>query len=213
MLLRPPIARCSFGVLLTMGEARAPEEYGRADVIEEQLDRNSVTVNRAERSLSSGCGLKGPVLLPSASPAGSQTPVFPVRVLVRRLGSRAGVCRNLGHNVTSVGRPCWRSASPLSSSRISGQTHYRPCLLIQAGQFIMNSCGRRVTSIDHRSSVHLILCRRGLRRSLSSYLGSRAAGPRRHDLMALLCAGPCICSGMVAMLACNLYSCSELNSR
>ena len=45
-------------------EARALKEYGRADVIEEQLDRNSVTVNRAERSWSSGCGLKGPVPSP-----------------------------------------------------------------------------------------------------------------------------------------------------
>ena len=45
-------------------EARALKEYGRADVIEEQLDRNSVTVNRAEGSWSSGCGFKGPVLSP-----------------------------------------------------------------------------------------------------------------------------------------------------
>ena len=38
--------------------------YGFADVFEEQLDRNALTVNRAERSWSSGCGLGGPVPSP-----------------------------------------------------------------------------------------------------------------------------------------------------
>ena len=45
-------------------EARALKNYGLADVFEEQLDRNAVTVNRAERSWSSVCGLGGPVPSP-----------------------------------------------------------------------------------------------------------------------------------------------------
>ena len=45
-------------------EARALNNYGLADVFEEQLDRNAVTVKRAERSLSSVCGLGGPVPSP-----------------------------------------------------------------------------------------------------------------------------------------------------
>ena len=45
-------------------EARALKNYGLADVFEEQLDRNAVTVNRADRSWSSVCGLGGPVASP-----------------------------------------------------------------------------------------------------------------------------------------------------